>query len=359
MFPSFLSKRRAHAEETMAQRPYLEELNRVATSIQKLQPPTVDLSRLSVLNSQVSELIERISKNSFNINIPLIYSALKAIDTSALEQALDVSRQIAKVTDYFKIISDQHEAKLSELFENLDFMTRRIALDFSAISAAANRIFESGIFRELIEKVEFDHRAIDAFNAAGWPIAPSMPKHLIGRVVELHKIGKVQYASQVIIGYYRRNNWENLKQTVHTWTHHALYTSRMGIILDALDVHCQGKFSLSVPALLPQIEGILSEYIRANNLAARLGKIKMVYETAIGDIGGYNLTTWAIAETLLFCLQNNTYVSSDFESELKKSLTRRKISRHTVLHGISPGYNRPIHSLKTFLILDAITILDS
>jgi hypothetical protein len=238
-------------------------------------------------------------------------------------------------------------------------MTRRAALDFSIISTAANSLFESGIFRKLAKKVEFDQRAIAAFKEAGWPIAPSMPKYLIERVVEFHQNGKVKYASQMIIGHYRKGNWGNLIQTVHTWTNHSLYKSRMGIILDALDAHCQGKYRLSVPALLPQIEGILSEYIRANNLAARLGKIKMVYETAIGDIADYSLTTWTIAETLLFCLQNNTYVSSDFAIELKKSLNRRKVSRHTVLHGISPGYNRPIHSLKTFLILDAITILDS
>lgn len=343
----------------MVQKSYFEELNIIATAIQKLKPPTVELSQLSVLNSQMSELIDRISKNSINVNIPLIYSAVQTIDTSALERALGLSRQIINITDYFTVISDQNIAKIAKIFENLDFMTRRIALDFSAISTAVNGLFESGIFCELVEKVEYDHRAIDAFKEAGWPITPSVPKHLMQRVVELHKIGKVQYASQVIIGYYRRNNWRNLIQTVNKWTDHSLYTSRMDIILDALDAHCRGKYSLSVPTLLPQIEGILREYIHSNNLSAKFGKIKMVYETAIGDIGDYSLTTWKIAETLLFCLQNNTYIWSDFEIELKKSLTRRKVSRHTVLHGINPCYNRPIHSLKTFLILDAITILAS
>jgi hypothetical protein len=343
----------------MIQKSYLEELNNIVTAIQKFQPPTVDLSQISMLNSQVSELIARISKYSINFNIPLIYSALNSIDTPDLERALDISRQITNFTNNFKVVTDKYNTQLVKIFENLDFMTRRIALDYSAISSAANSLFESGIFHELIEKVEFDRRAIDAFYEAGWPISPSMPKYIIERVVELHQIGKVQHASQVIIGYYRKNNWGNLIKTVHNWTNHSLYKSRMGIIFDALDAHCQGKYSLSVPALLPQIEGILIEYIRANNLAARLGKIKMVYETAIGEIDDHSLTTWTIAGTLLFCLQNNTYVSSDFELELKKSITRRRVSRHTVLHGISPGYNRPIHSLKTFVILDALTILDS
>ncbi len=292
-----------------------------------------------------------------NSNVPKIYSSLNSIDTLLLRQAFDTSQQIAMIAETARTINKQYQAQVSSLFQSFDVINRRIIADLTAISIAAQRLIESNIFHELIEKVQFDRQATDAFNAAGWPIAPSMPKSLIQKVVELHQAGKTRFISQTIIGYYRRNNWEHLTETVGSWAAHPLFTNRLDIISDALDAHRQGKYTLSVPALLPQIEGILNDYIRANNLTAQLGKIQRVYEAAIGDPNIQGLTTWAIAETLLFCFQNNTYVYSNFENELKKSLTDRKVSRHTVLHGISTGYNRPIHSLKTFLLLDAITIL--
>jgi hypothetical protein len=78
----------------MVQKYYLEQLDKIATAIQKQWAQNVDLSQLSVLNSEVSNLIDRISKNSININVPIIYSAIKTIDTSTLERALEISIQI-------------------------------------------------------------------------------------------------------------------------------------------------------------------------------------------------------------------------------------------------------------------------
>jgi len=186
-----------------------------------------------------------------------------------------------------------------------------------------------------------------------------MPGELRGRVVELHKQGKTQYASQSIMGYYQRNNCENLARMVDDWESRPLFEPRMHILRDSLEAHREGKYTLSVPALMPQIEGILNDYVKDNNLAARFGKIQEVYEAAIGDPEDYGLAQWAIAETLLCQLRTNTYVYTDFADELRRTAPNRRTTRHTVSHGVAIEYDRPIRSLKAFLLLDAISALES
>ena len=94
-----------------------------------------------------------------------------------------------------------------------------------------------------------------------------------------------------------------------------------------------------------------------NHLETKLGKIEKVYNAVIGDLDEYPLPSWAIANTLLYQLQTNTFTFTDFEIEFKKSANNRKTTRHTVLHGISTNYDKPIHSLKAFVLLDALSSL--
>jgi len=74
-------------------------------------------------------------------------------------------------------------------------------------------------------------------------------------------------------------------------------------------------------------------------------------------VDAHNLATWAIANTLLYQLKSNTYAYIDFKNELAKSVRPRKTTRHTVLHGVAVSYDKPVNSLKIFIILDALAAL--
>jgi hypothetical protein len=114
-----------------------------------------------------------------------------------------------------------------------------------------------------------------------------------------------------------------------------------------------------VPALLPLVEGILNEYVAIHRLPAHCGKIKQVYEAVLGEADDYTLSARAIALTILFQLEHNTYVYTNFDNELQRSNRHRQVSRHTVLHGVSTNYNSSVTSLKVFVLLDAISALHS
>ena len=114
---------------------------------------------------------------------------------------------------------------------------------------------------------------------------------------------------------------------------------------------------MSVPSLLPQIEGVLIEYVTAINGDAKLGKMKEVLKVVIGDPMEHSFSTWIMASTLLCVLQTNTYMYHDFQVQMQKSTRSRAVTRHTVLHGVSTKYNTASNSLRCFLLLDAIAAL--
>lgn len=313
-------------------------------------------SIVSQFSQQLNEQLSLINRINLSIKVPDIYIATPKIDTSSLTQTLDVSRKIYQ-TFLTVGLGEEYKSQIQELTRGLNAVAQRLAVDFSAYHLAFENIASSDVFEELRRLVQFNTDAADAFKEAGWPIAPSMPRELRERVVELYKNGNTRYASRVVIGYYQRNGHKNLVAMVDSWRDHPLFVSRMHIIDDALATHCEGRYTLSIPALLPQIEGILNDYVHANNLSARFGRIQQVYNAAIGDLDSYSLSNWAIVNTLLFQLQTNTYVYTDFEAELNRSVNNRSTTRHTVLHGVTINYHQPINSFKVFVLLDALSAL--
>lgn len=327
-------------------------------------------SEASQLRTQISWPYNFIDNLNVSLRLPIVDFDIPQIDASPILQAVTVSEQIAELLKPSLMWQEEFSKTIStlvrdlpsptELFAaNMDFLNpiklftaNLVAFDLSAIALPMREIFGN-----LIRSIEENEEIAEAFKRCGWPLAPSMPNELRERVVQLDKQDKSRYVSNVILGHYHRNQFENLIEMVESWRTHPLFSSRMHIIDDALDAHKTGKYTLSLPSLLPLIEGILNEYVTRNKLPARCGNIRKVYEAVIGDVDNYSLTTWAIVQTLRYQLENSTYTYTKFEQELKKSPNGRSVSRHTVLHGISTNYHKPSNSLKVFVLLDAISSL--
>ena len=311
---------------------------------------------LASVGKQLSDYISTVNRFNFSIQLPEIYSSLQINSTEWLK-AIEISSSIFENVKSLAVWSNGYSQQITSMTESLSLVGKRIAADFAAMNLSAFNLSSLGIFDELAKLLEYHKDSTEAFKSAGWTIAPSMNRKLKEKVVLLHQKNKTRYVSQVVLGYYHKNNFEKLRNTVVTWETNHLFSSRMHIFKAALEAHCNGNYTLSVPALLPQIEGILNEYVKVNNLTAKLGKIEKVYNAVIGDLDEYPLSSWAIANTLLYQLQTNTFTFTDFEVEFKKSSNSRKTTRHTVLHGIATNYDKPVHSLKAFVLMDALSSL--
>jgi phage antirepressor YoqD-like protein len=107
---------------------------------------------------------------------------------------------------------------------------------------------------------------------------------------------------------------------------------------------------------VPNIEGIMRSYVYAKGLTGN-GKNPKMPEIYNAFTDEYDLSNWLIAEVFLYQLESNIYSYKSFDNELKKTITSRFVNRHTMLHGIAFNYDREIHSLKAFLLLDAVSAL--
>lgn len=281
-----------------------------------------------------------------------------AIMSSAVQQAFkQASESIFIAAKAATTLNDGFLNTIHLMTESLSLVGKHAVAQIAAMQLSIANLSSLGVFENLEIRIKNQEDATEAFKTAGWSVAPSMSEGLIEKVVSYYHQNKSQYVSQVILGNYHRNNFENLKNAVKSWESNTLFTSRMHILQAALRAHCSGDYALSVPVLYSQIEGVLNEYVKGNDLNAKLGKPKKVYEAVIGDLDEYPLAFWSVAGTLIYQLENNIFSYANFEKEFRKSSNNRQISRNTVLHGIATNYDKPSVSLKAFILLDALFAL--
>ena len=324
-------------------------------------PPSVRPAPLS--RHEIADM-ERFVREMQNRNLILLrQEALVAARTRhafGAPRMSDVARATGDLVRMANLCRQGLDAECARLREDVRQFETDVQL-MAAQAAAARLAFQEaaslGIFRRLQALIDEHRDSATAFKEAGWPIAPSMPYELRSRVTSMHKAQRTRYISRAIIGYYQRQDHKHTRQAVRAWASNELFAPRMHILMDALDLHCQGRYVSSVPTLMPQIEGILREYVQNNGLEYKFPMAE-VFGPVLDTSDYMQLANWVISETLRYQLQHNTYAYSDFKAELTKPGGRRQVSRHTVLHGITLGYDRPIHSLRACLLLDALSALE-
>lgn len=119
-------------------------------------------------------------------------------------------------------------------------------------------------------------------------------------------------------------------------TMHSAFESRKRILKDAVEAHFNGKYTLSVPVLFAQVEGILREY----------GGIKLA------DKFRPNVSTQIWNSRLLFSMSDdaqyfNAFISKLFEGQQSQS----SFNRNPILHGMSVSYDSQEWSIVLILII--------
>lgn len=311
------------------------------------------------LNEQLSNIMQPIYLPRLRVDSllgPNITQALftsRAIQSLVDQVALPTASMMEQITFMTAPLNDATRMTTAALAISQDLVDAFRASDI--LGDYARRIAEA-LQAFAPDEVDLAEQ-VAAFSAAGWPLTPSMSLTLIQRVIQLYHEGKARYASQSILAFYRKNQSSMLVETVNDWRNKPYFASRMHILDDALEAHRAGKYTLSVPAALAQLEGIASEYAHAAGLTLRLGKPLDVCRAVVGTSNGESVYVSAVIETLLYVLENNIYERSDFHEELGRRSIGRRNTRHTILHGITHAYHRESVSLRAFLLLDALSFL--
>ena len=191
-------------------------------------------------------------------------------------------------------------------------------------------------------------------------LTPSMP-YTLWQNLKMPRSQEIEpkQIEKIFIDCFEENNWAVLIQIIAKWFENKIFANRSQIIQDALEAHISGKYTLSIPTLLPQVEGILSSIIGKS-----AGKLINLLKEAFGKVEPDFLSS--VAEDMLLKLAKSpfllhgiepSYFSPEKYSEwLDKRgiLEENTLNRHAILHGIQINYATKLNSLRTFLLLDSL-----
>lgn len=172
---------------------------------------------------------------------------------------------------------------------------------------------------------------------------------------------------KLIPEYFRRDDHAPLSEMVGSW--YLYVEDRRQVFEDALWAHKQERYTLSIPALAAQVEGILRE------LAQKYGGPSNEWETRFYRLLGYNRDqpprAWTPEEVLPEFLDlplaerikraddlrnhftlvriNALYEEGNFTNPVFAS----SVNRHAILHGVFLNFGE-VESLKLFFVLDLL-----
>jgi len=252
------------------------------------------------------------------------------------------SKQMSEVTKNMGLAFQSIEETYTNFIESISPIINKFALQYQ------KQLNRQNIFSPFIE--------------CGLWLAPSMTPGIVMVVMGKYEQGKNRAIPAIVEGFYRRNNYAVLRHTIANWNSLELFFPRMHIFMDALDAHIAGKWTLSIPALLPHIEGIAGEILRANHLPIKnsVTIVKNGGKNLPSSVfGSYHPTpessiSYTLTASFLDYLERTLYSYESFENPKVRTLS--KLNRHAILHGYNIAYANRLNSLRCFLALDSLSI---
>jgi len=224
---------------------------------------------------------------------------------------------------------------------------------FNAITLFSGSIALSNYFKEIINSLkainDVQERYLEYGSILlkyGWTPTRHVNFSVISKIIDVYKRTNIDkkrikiMIEEVIIEYYRKHA---LDRIIKEWGRKRLLSERMGILNDAIEAHLNGKFNLSVPIMMAQLEGIVAAgfYHKGRLYEKR-------YRTYLNEIilinsNGYfdNLAIDFFIKVLMIEFNHGEKINS-------------LVSRHAILHGADVRYGTEENSLKLILLFDYI-----
>ena len=158
---------------------------------------------------------------------------------------------------------------------------------------------------------------------------------------------------------YHSDNFRLLNELVESLEENKYFRERMTTIRLALAAHERGEYGLSIPALLPVIEGILVSIAgpRKQRLYEYAGTaIDERYSDIFPELSKNAILEFVTGISFYGDVKRE-YFYPDFYDEWLKTQglePRQCLNRHAILHGVQKEYASPENSLRAFLLLDVL-----
>lgn len=182
-------------------------------------------------------------------------------------------------------------------------------------------------------------------NSFDWWIISSLP---IGIVDEIDKYNEKLDRDKVdciMCNFYSENNFEELDKFIDKWIKLNYFKNRIDILRDSIEVHKLGKYTLTVPTLIPIIEGVIREFMldKYSIFSEGFKPIYRGFKDKVDELSNFLVSYVIACIDKLYCRFNPIKPNEvdDF-------------SRHKISHGLATEYASEANSLKIILLLDEI-----
>ncbi|MBE9508140.1 MAG: hypothetical protein IMY86_08825, partial [Chloroflexi bacterium] len=164
---------------------------------------------------------------------------------------------------------------------------------------------------------------------------------------------------ELFLEYFGDDEWAALREMVSSWEGNPHFEDRMPIMSDALQAHINGRFTLSVPTLLPHVEGITSNILGMSVSHGTGSQVRGLLEREFPEY-----FSSASKDILIEFVTNVVYTGTDFNNFAADLQSRGLVetdflNRHAILHGVHVNYANEGLSLRAFLLLDALSLFST
>jgi hypothetical protein len=186
--------------------------------------------------------------------------------------------------------------------------------------------------------------------ARGWYVGPSLTGRNIVKLAKAIEEGGHDEAIEKAITDHVRSNVGAIEAAVTThWPH------REAVLGDAFEAHKKGRYTLSIPVLLSQADGMAFDILRAfiftNHNGAKIAdKAKELIDTEAED---HELMCSFVG---ILLEEHSIRVSTEKRDERRLSGDPvSPLNRHGVMHGIDLDYPTEANSLRVISLLSLLT----
>lgn len=293
-------------------------------------------------------------------NNPAISESLAKLAASLTEFKLALPSIIPDLSPFLEI----QKSLISNIMPiaTLTPITDQLAVLQRQVSEMFKGMFEG--LGPVLERIDQRYWAILPYlKQAGFVLAPNTPISLLTDLEELINSGCAtpENVSKVIVGISEMEDYAVLKDMVNAWKQEAYFSNRSILLDDALEAHINEKYSLSIPAMLPLIEGYFDGCFSEHDKKGLIARMKEHFDS-IGDKDEIIADALeAIMEEFLFRTAY-FYKVTDKKSYLsfKTSTTMppdQILNRHGILHGFDHQYVSKENSLRVFFTIDSLVFM--
>jgi len=233
----------------------------------------------------------------------------------------------------------QLQSKSAIVLRNLEALQRTLADDFEHFERVGSALAALAKYREHVEPIE--RELFEVFAHRGWTgLEDHLAADSIDELLEGYRRHGGEWLDETLCAEARADDMALVRHMADRWATVAYLADRRVIIDDAIHAHAERRYSLSIPALLPFVDGLAATIVGTESMSPTIKVRPAAEQYAESD------PVWG--ELLLIAISDHIFKCYPFGTEGAQS----ELNRHGILHGRIKNYPSEANSLRTMLLID-------